>query len=513
ASAGASLHAALSLPLESTSAVEIGARLKARMKEVGFKATSAIVALGHDAFMCRDIRHPDIPANELPAIVQFQAIKETTIPADDAIIDYIPIAIPLPSGEKHSLTFIVRKARVRFCEALCEAAGLKLLFVVPRALALQAGLPTKPDGEDTAGYACSNSFFVLHQGSMIFNRSMGSPYDTEEYVSELRRSVAGYDNQAHMPPLSVLRLASHQLPQDVETSLDSLRTPVEFYSPYQHVTGAERLEGAGDFAVALGAAFLPKLYKKPPVDFLEPKKVVIKPSKARPYLLVGGVAAAALALLLYGLYWMLTSSADSEIAALKDRIQIKQQKEKDYADVEKRFEAIKIWKEYELFILEELYELVNTFPDIAGVQITKAEWRSISPGNTPGSGTAAASSRFTSSKTGPMGTAPSQAQAPAKATPIKPVAKLTVKATAENDAQLKNLEASLRNSSHWKWVKSDLVPQETNTRIYELDVLPLKPEEYRNIITIGTNVTAPESSQSNRPGTRRTFRTTGGGRQ
>ncbi len=515
-SAGQQLHAALVLPLTSASAADMGLQLKAKLKEVGFKATTAAIALGHDAFMCRDIRHPDIPANELPAIVQFQAMKECALPADDSIVDYVPISGTLASGEKRSLTFVVRKGRVKFCQDMCEAAGLKLLAVVPRPMALLAGLPKgNLEGTDTTGYACSNSFFVLHHGSMIFSRSMGAPNDVDDFIGELRRSIAGYENQANVPVLTKVMLAGHELPADVEQHLGSFHIPMELYSPYMGIAGAERLSGHGDYAVASGAAQLKKAFKTVPVEFLEPKKVVVKPNRSRSYLLVGGVAAAAVALLVYGLYWMLTSSADSEIASIKERIQLMQQKEKEFADVDKRFEAIKAWKDHELYILEEIYNLVEVFPDVAGVQITKAEWRTITPSTAPGLGGAGAASaantpsKFTASKV--TSTAP-VAAASLKTQPIKPVAKLTVKATAENEQQLKSLETALRDSRYWKWVKSDLVTQEANTRIYELDVLPLKPEDYRSVIAIGSNVTAPEGAQTNRPGTRRGFRPTGGGR-
>ncbi len=509
-SAGAQLHAALVLPLATASAADVGLQLKTRLKEVGFKATSAVIALGHDAFLCRDVKHPDIPANELPAIVQFQTMKECAISGDEAIVDYIPISGALPSGEKRSLTFVARKGRIKFCQELCEVAGLKLQGIVPRAVALQAGLPKAgSEGDDAIGYACSNSFFVLHQGAMIFNRSLGTPYDTEDLVSEIKRSIAGYETQANTLPLMKLMLADHDLPEDAEDHLQDFRVPVELYNPYQSVSGADRLNGQGDYAVACGAAQVTKAFKKPPVEFLEPKRVIVKPNRSRAYLLVGGVAAVAIGLLVYGLYWMLTSSADSDIAALQERIKNMRLREKSYGDDEKRAEAIKNWKDHELFILEEIYDLVETFPDVAGVQITKAEWRTIAPVTTPGGAAAAAPPKYTVGKA-PNSTAP-VAAAP-KNQPIKPVAKLTVKATAENEQQLKSLEAALKDHNHWKWTKTDLVTQEANTRIIELDVLPLRPEDYRSVITIGSNITAPEGTQTNRPGNRRGFRPTGGGR-
>ena len=101
--------------------------------------------------------------------------------------------------------------------------------------------------------------------------------------------------------------------------------------------------------------------------------------------------------------------------------------------------------------------------------------------------------------------------------PIKPVARLILKAQAEQESQLKVLEQALKNSRHWKWIKSDPVPperaeKEKNAVVYELDVLPLRPEDYRTVITVGNNVTSTDGSSTNRPGSRRTVRPAGGSR-
>jgi hypothetical protein len=495
--AGHQLHAALTLPLGTADAVSLGATLKAKLKEVGFKASSAVIALAHDAFTAREVRHPDIPAGELPAIVQFQVLKEVAIPADEAVIDYVPLSHGYSTGEKRSLSFVVRKARVKFCKDLCEAAGLKLLAVVPRAIAVMATVNRyKPEGDLAVGVVCSNSFLVMHQGNLVFNRSMGSSHDLEEMVSEVRRSIAGYSNQPNVPPLGSVLVANAGLPEDVLDQLGQQRIPVQLFDPYLGIAGAERLLGHGDYAVACGAALISKAFKKPPVDFLEPKKVYVKPNRTRAYTLVGGVALASLALLIYGVYWFLTSSTAQDIAALQERIDQKKIQEKNYGDVEKRFDAVKLWKEHEIFILEEIYDLHETFPDIAGVQIVKAEWKVNAPTNVPAAGAAMKNA------------AASQSQA--SKTQLKPVARLSVKATAEQEGQLKTLETALKNSRHWRWVRSDLASNERNTITYELDVLPMKPEDYRGVITVGENVTATEgSTNTNR---NRRFRPVGGGR-
>lgn len=504
--AGYQLHAALALPTGAVDAATVGAQLKERLKEVGFKANSVVIALAHDAMTCREVRHPNIHANELPAIVQFQVLKESSVPMDDAVVDYVPLTQPLSTGERRSLTYVVRKPRIKFCEELCEAAGLKLLAIVPRAVALLAAFAkAKSDNKETIGYACSNTFFVMHQGELIFNRSLGSPYDATELLNELRRSIAGYENQANVPALDHVMLAGHELSAEAQKQLSTFRIPVRLFDPYLGIAGAERLLGHGDYAVACGAAQVTKAFKKPPVEFLEPKKVVVKPNRTRSYAIYGGAAALALAALIGGIYWMITSSADAEIAEIQERIKRQQSIEKVYVDgqIEKRYDAIKAWKDQELFVLEEIYDLMEIFPDVAGVQIVKAEWKATAaPTTAPVSNFPVAGAK----------TAPGAGTAqPPKTTVVKPIARLSVRATAEKEDDLKALETALRSSKHWKWVKSDLVMNEKNTRIYELDVTPWKPDDYRTVITIGSNTTSTESTTNTRPGQRR-LRPTGGGR-
>ena len=100
-----------------------------------------------------------------------------------------------------------------------------------------------------------------------------------------------------------------------------------------------------------------------------------------------------------------------------------------------------------------------------------------------------------------------------KSAAVKPVARLVLKAQAEDEEQLNALQKALKDSSHWRWVKFEVVAQEKNTKIFELDVLPLKPEDYRATIAAGKNVSATgEGSNSNRPGNRRGFRPPSGSR-
>ena len=217
------------------------------------------------------------------------------MPADDSIVDYVQLKQPLATGERRSLSYVVRKGRVHFCEKLCEAAGLNLLAIVPRAVALTAALTRgRSESTGTAAFAAGHTFFVLSDGDLIFNRGLASPYDAADFAGELRRSIAAYESQPSVPALGGLFVATTSLPPGGEELLGQFRVPAQVYDPYASVQGSDRLRRA-DFAVALGAAQVTRAFRKPPVDFANPKKVVIKPNNTRKYATWGAVAAAVLA--------------------------------------------------------------------------------------------------------------------------------------------------------------------------------------------------------------------------
>lgn len=501
---GLSLHAALALPLGTQDAGTLGAQLKTRLKEVGFKATQAVIALGHDAIICREVRHPDIPVEELPAIVQFQVQKESPLPPDSAIVDYVPLKQSLPTGEHRSLTYVARKGRVQFCQKLCEEAGLKLVAVIPKAVAVLAGAQKTLSQAGTEAYAvvCSNTFIVVQQGELIFNRSLGTPNDVADFFAEIKRSLAGYELQPNMPKLAGIFLATPELPPNYEPMLAQLRVAATLYDPYAGIQGGERLAGHGDYGAAAGAAEVTKAFRKSPINFLDPKRVMPKPNRKKTYAIIGGIAAAALIVFGGGLYWILTATTDTEIAGLQAEIKQMQDREKGYGDVEKRFDTINTWANQEVVVLDAIYDLIAAFPDMGGMQIVKVEWKPIAAVNVPAAQQFGAKAAAT----------PSANKAPG----IKPIATMTITAVTDQGdpaTQFKELEEALREQSHWHLVKKTPDVKEKNKYTFELSVLPAKASEYTSLVIPGKYTTVSGEVQTNTGPRRRPRFTPSGGRQ
>jgi hypothetical protein len=499
--AGFALQGAFTLPAGALDAAALGAQIKQHLRGAGFKAASVVIALGPDAVICREVRHPDIPAEELPAVVQYQVLKESALPADESVVDFHQFKESLPTGERRSLAYVVRKGRVQFCEKLCEAAGLKLTALVPRGLALAAGAsqPRAQAAQQTVGLVCSGTFLVLRQGETIFQRTLAAPESDQDFVSELRRGVAGYSIQPNMTPLAAIYAASHQAPEGLLESAEALRTPIHLYDPYASVAGAERLSRQSDYAVACGAAQTVKVFRKLPVNFLAPKRVMQRPNRSRTYGTIAAIAAAVLVVVGGGLYWTMTSSSDSEIATLQARIKEKRKTEESLAEIEKQHAAITAWSGMDVVILDEIYDLIAAFPDVGGMQIVKYDWSPISTLTQLGP---AANSKF------------AKTTAPAAAKAInRPVATLVLEAVSEDpDRQFPELKKVLDEGKHWRLAKSDLVPGDRNRIKITLEVLPIKPGEYTSLVAPGNFTTAKggDSQPTNRRGRGRITPPTGG---
>ena len=100
--------------------------MKERLKEAGVAPAPVRFVIGRDGLICRDLFYPDVPANEVAAIVNFQAAKELSMPPDEAVIDYVVTGVNGPQGEKRALATIVHRELLNAIQKTCQIAGLKL---------------------------------------------------------------------------------------------------------------------------------------------------------------------------------------------------------------------------------------------------------------------------------------------------------------------------------------------------------------------------------------------------
>ena len=469
----------LSVPFAPAQAAVIGGDLRAHLQAAGIKPAPVVATIGRDMLLCRDVHYPQVPAHEEPAIVQFQTFKELAVAPDEVVLDHQPISLPWPTGERRALALMIRKSHLAALERLCQAAGLKLSAVLPHALGMLVQLqPHQAEGQVSA-YVAGSELIVAQGHEWLYGRTL----DTEgDWTAELKRALAAYRAAYPQTAVQALFLAGASVSEEVAALADQLDIAVRPLDPFQTVRATRPLPTDFDFLHAAGALEAATRLKKLPVNFVAPKRTVPQPSKARFYAIAGGTLAAAIFGLVGGWYWLESSSRADEIAELNQRIKTLKTEIEGYGVTEEKYTAIANWREAEVVVLDELYNLTVRFPELEGVRITRASWLTIPPTPAP----------LATARPGAVG-GPRQPAVPAPAAKqtLKPVAHIDLEATAESSEALVRLRQALDGERHWQVERWEREPQNPNQVRGVLKVFPMQPSEYQSLLQLGQLRTQP----------------------
>lgn len=478
-------------PFAPAQAEALGAQLKGLLKAGGLKAGSAVAVIGREQLLCRDIRCPNVPDEERPSLIQFQTLKEITLGPEEAVIDFLPLSQPWPTGEQRVLAMVLRRGHLAALQKLCQAAGLKLEGVVPSPLAhLANALPFLQQASPTTALLAPGELLVVHNKEVVFTR----PLEPEEPLAQaLRRGLAGYAALYPKQPIQELLAAAAAPSVELEAAVGSVRLPVRFYDP---LGGARpTLNSAPEtLAAPLGAAQATHLWRKLPIDFQAPKKNQPKPNKRRFYAITGGAAAAGLFVLVGAFYWLASAEVDDTLSRLQAAIADKKKAIGAFGNLEERYTAISNWAGSEVVMLDELYDLAARFPDASGIRIIRAEW---SPAAAPAFGAAGRAA----APAKPSGTTPSAAPLAPPKKNTKPIGKLVLVVQADAPDKLDEFRREL-DRGHWRVDQWEKDQNASNQILAVVKVFPQEAKEYIAKLEPGVHRTQPGVIQpeGTRPG-------------
>jgi Tfp pilus assembly PilM family ATPase len=354
----------------------LGKLLRERLKTAGIALAPVLVCLGRDRVILKEVRYPDVPAAEEPAIVRFQAVKELTDPAEEVIIDYAPAGEPGPNGEKRAWALIVRRELLQTYQTLCKAAGLKLVGLAPRPFGTMSGLkrlvgttvltpaPEPPDAAMAVLTVTERwaEFCVLRGETLLFARSL-APGTT--LAGEVRRNLAVYLGQAPQNPVRALYVAGGTEQAALRQRLqDMLAIPIHPFDPFGGVEKPE-LPAAhrGAFAGTVGLLYAQADKRGLPINFVRPKepKPPRDPNQKRVLLGAGVAAALLVAAVAYCVSQVAAKDQDLNARAREKADLDRQLTQLD--DDSKRIKALDDWSQTEIVWLDELYDLTARFPD------------------------------------------------------------------------------------------------------------------------------------------------------
>jgi hypothetical protein len=377
-------------PLTAESAPALGRKLKDLLKQAGVPAAPVLFLVGRDKVLLKDVKHPPVAGAEEPAVVRFQANKELNDSPDDFVLDYLPVGLQ-PDGSRKSLAAFVKKDVVATAKALCEAAGLKLAAITPRAFAAAAGLRaafaagTEPPDTPTDAVAliyptaAAAEFAVVRGDELLFSRPIpAAALATESaYLAEARRNLAVVNGQVP-GGVTALYLAEADAPGGgwAGRLRASLAIPVRPYDPLAGSPAADAVPAQyrGAFAAAVGALRLRALPGPLPINFVTPRQPKAEPNKNRSKFLAAALAACLLlgAGFLGGLW--LDSQKAKELADLEAKKQTTDDELYQLMVNARRGEAAEEFLRHQVRLHDELYDWTDLFPEINKSRVTAIDF-------------------------------------------------------------------------------------------------------------------------------------------
>jgi Tfp pilus assembly PilM family ATPase len=359
----------------------LGPILREHLKAAGIAPAPVLVCVGRERLIVKDVRFPAVGAEEEPALVRFQVVKELTESADEAVIDYL---VTGQSGsERRALAMVVPRKVVATYQNLCKAAGMKLASLTPRLFGILAcvkqsiGSASAPPELRDAAVAVLTvgqpwaEFCVVKDNGVLFARPLTAG---PGLAGEVRRNLALYAGQSPQHPIRALYIAGQATEHsDLRERLhDSMGLAVQPLDPFagQEAVDVQR-DQRGVFAGPMGLLLSRGVRAALPINFVQPREP--KPAKNPNQLRIAAAAAVAALLLLgiIGFSFAQMASKDKELARLMEK-KDERQKEVDRFDEDgKRVKAISDWLQGDVCWLDELYDLTDRFPDVSKIRVTR----------------------------------------------------------------------------------------------------------------------------------------------
>ena len=355
-------------------AAQLGQFLRDRLKEFGITPAPVLACLGRDRVILKDIRYPAVPKHEEANVIRFQAVKELTESPDDAVIDYTPLP-DASTGERRAQVHVARREIVRAYKELCQAAGLKLAGLTPRAHGMAACLRAlmgtsvlvpAPEPKDAAAAIVTvgekwAEFAILQGDTLLQTRTLTVG---PGLAGEIRRNLAVHSGQQSQSPVKAVYLAlSGDQSALREKLVESLEMPVHTFDPFAGADSkALPSSGRGTFSGAVGLLHLMARARALPVNFVLAKQVhAPKDPNQRLYVMAGVLLLAVFgSLLVWGNLEMSRKSAD--LASMDDLLKSSSAMLTQERDRTKRLQALHEWEGVPW--PDELYELSAHMPKI-----------------------------------------------------------------------------------------------------------------------------------------------------
>ena len=367
------------------------------LRRARVRTTLALACVPRSRGILKDIVFPTVADDEVAGVVHFQAVKDLSFPAEEAVLDFAVTGTD-EQGRTAALVAAVRNDVIEEHQRIAEAAGLKLAHLGLRAHADLTALTACVPEIRTSGKAILlvevgaelAEISVVCGGRLLFSRAttLGGPAlrtstDTgtleflpEDELREAQRSYRSLCNEVSRCMQAYQGQPEHQRVEQAyvvcasnqhATLADRLREATGLATQRVAVfetlsAQAEHPDSQGSLSAVLGLILEQSHPQGVPFDFLNPKKPKVVRDR-RPVLATLGLGAAGLAIAVGIMFFLkVKSEREARQAALK-KSQAKQMgKLKQFRELQRKLKLVERWSAHRTNWLNEIQRLSELFP-------------------------------------------------------------------------------------------------------------------------------------------------------
>ena len=348
--------------------------LRHAISERGLERAETLVAIGRGKAELRELQLPPVPADELPDMVRFQAIRSFASAGDSATVDYLVTG--QNSAGTSMIAAAVGPAKLSEIHEVCEVSDLQVKRIALRPLAASALFLSDRKQRSTSGETVlidllsdDAEIVVARNGKVVFVRTVRLPSSSAgrpaALAGELRRSLVACGADASPDRVILWGLESiHQ--EDVAKIAEASGSPVDVVNPFDLVDVDRKAKDTlpqhvGRLAPLVGLLANDETGGERLIDFLNPRKrAEEKPETLKKALMIGVPIAAVL---------LLAFLAQRQLSDLDRKIEILQQANRDMEEPVQiaavsrdRTERVDAFLDGDVNWLHELRRLAESMP-------------------------------------------------------------------------------------------------------------------------------------------------------
>jgi type IV pilus assembly protein PilM len=421
---GVDLLKAVSVPIPPEvvmdDAESLGAVLRQTIHRTKVGAKRAVLSIPRDQVVLNTLNLPAGPANDLPAIVQFQIAKELPFAADQATLDFAIVGAFDARQPSTALVAAVRNEQLGFFQRVADEAGLSVEQIGLRPHAnLIAVLAKAPDLARKSVLLVEvgpqlTEIDIVRDGALAFSRAASvtlpdfererrerlqdsriesTPVSEHEPDESSRKAVAGLmvevirsyeahratDPDAHVDAVVVCGATGIE-PELAEALAARFGVKAEPFAPDRALgLASHRAKELRGFSAAIGLAIGHADLGLSSFDFLHPKKPVSRRSIRLRKVPTAALTAAFVLAAGYAAHHRHIAPLKERAAELVKELNEKKKVENVVLDFKAKVDAVEDWRKSEQYWPEVLVTLTEVLPSDQEVLVTRLDFETRRP--------------------------------------------------------------------------------------------------------------------------------------